>query len=187
MRFQLKTAQKRILEEIKSITPDDIFANFHDILMEISYSCNNSIDEPHANLIHLDAACKNLAALAKCAPLLLKEDKVGAILSNPEVLLHVPNIDVRQINFHVNTIVEAAKLYLGTSDEKISNSDVAKQFLTLMHQITSPSAERGVIERTGKAFARSVNDSLHKYFSELEKSKKKEATTEDTGDDIKLT
>lgn len=187
MRFQLKTnkpsATKSIVPELGSINPEDIFGNLHDLLNEIAYSCRQSIDEPHPNLVHLEQACKNLGALAKCAPLLMKGDKMGAILSDPEVLLHLPNIDVRQITFHANTLMEAAKLYLGTSDESLSNSDVARQFLTLMHQIVSPSDDRGVIERTGKAFARTVNDSLHKYFDNLAKMEKEKEITKGSSPD----
>lgn len=151
-----------LTDELKAIEPEEVMNNIHHLLTEISYSCRSSVDNPHPYLVNLESACKNIGALVICLPSLIKGDKVGAILKNPEVILQLPNIDVRNMGVHAATILEAGKLYLGTHREEISNTDIARQMFSLLGQVISNNSDKGVIERTAKAFAREANDALHK-------------------------
>lgn len=173
-----------LMDELTSLNPEDLANNLHGLLNEIQYSCKSSIDKVHPNLAYLSDACKNIGAIVICLPLLTKNNKMASILSNPDMLTHLPNIDVRQSAFHFNTLIEAGKLYLGTNDEKVSNSDIAKQLFSLLGQILSNSDEKGVIERTGKMFARNVNDQLHILFP-LDEAGQIIGSVSETNDDKK--
>lgn len=155
---------KTIAEEIKAISPDDVFLNVHDLLNEVLYACKGSLENRHPDIIHLEAACKNVSALMKCMPILLKDNKAGSILADPQILLSIPDIDPRNISLHFQTLMEAGKIYLGMSNEAVPNSEIAKQFFALTSQLISPNKERGVLERTGKMFARQINDALHAHI-----------------------
>jgi len=154
---------KSIKEELSKIDPEDVVAKVRHFLDEVSYSCKHSIDEKdkHEHIQHLDAACRNVASLLACFPVMMRDNKVEGVLKNPEILAHIPNIDVRNLNVHASVILHAAKIYLGVSDEKMSSSDIARQFFALIGQLISPNTEKGVLDSTAKMFARQVNDSLH--------------------------
>lgn len=175
---QNPSASNAIMDEIAALNPEEIAHNIHYFMNEVQYSCKSSVESVHPNLVYLSDACKNVGAIVMCLPLLTRDNKMASILSNPEMITHLPNIDPRNVALHFNTIVEAAKIYLGTHDEKISNSDIAKQMFSLLGQLLSQNEDKGVLERTGKLFARTVNDQLHIIFPLDENGKVKEPTTD---------
>lgn len=150
-------------KEFGDINPHDVIGNVRTLIDEIDYSCQSSVDNPHPNLVYLREACTNISAMLGCLPVLMKGDRAGSILSHPELITHLPNIDVKNFGMHFGTLIEAAKSYLGASDEDVSKQDVAKQFFSMMASLISPGQEKGSLERTGKMFARKINDLLHKH------------------------
>lgn len=154
-----------VKREIGDVNPQEVLHNVRCFIDEIEYSCKGSVDNAHPNLKYLSDACSNVSAMLGCLPILLKGDKAGSILSHPELITHLPNIDVKNFGPHFATIVEAGKAYLGASDDDVTRQDVAKQFFSLMASLISPGGEKGIIERNGKMFARKVNDLLHMHIN----------------------
>lgn len=152
-----------VKDELMAINPDDLFKNGSQLFDEIVYSIDNSVDNKHEHLPHLRDACVNVGALLKCLPIVLKNDKKGALLSNAELLFALPDINVKMIGAHAGVISEAIKMYVGMSDELVSNKDMAKQLFGFMGHIITSHDDSGVLQRLGRTFARTINDKLHLY------------------------
>lgn len=150
-----------VMSMINDIDPSSVSHNVVHLLDEIKYACDKSLDDPHPHIKMLKDACTNLAALIQCIPVLMAKDRVGSVLQNPDILMNLPNIDIKNVNLHVGVMIEAARLYIGVDKESMSNQDIAKQFFSLISNILSSNDDKGSLDRVGKLFARIVNDRLN--------------------------
>lgn len=156
-----KNSFENLKDDLYGINPDDILKNFAILLEEIAYATGTSVDNKHEHLELLKAACDNIGSLVHCIPIIMKNNRKGAILANPELLLLLPNIDVKMVASHMAVLSEAIKMYTGISDDLVPNGTIAKQMFSLVGQLVAPHESTDVLSRVGKQFARTINDKLH--------------------------
>lgn len=158
---EINTVKDVLKTAIGDIDSQALIGNISDFLKEVGYHCHNSTENKHPHLPVLQNASTSLSALFSCLPVLLGDNQNGASLTNPTILMHLPNIDLRNFNMHLGVLFEAIKIHMGVHNEALDNGALAKQFISLMAVMFGNHGESKVIERLAKDFARSVNDQLH--------------------------